>query len=45
MGERISIYRVLVQKPYGKWQHGNPKCILQENSKMDFKEVNVGELT
>ena len=45
MGERISIYRVLVQKPEGKRQHENPSCILQENIKMDFKEVNVVELT
>jgi hypothetical protein len=45
MGERRDADRVLVGKPEGKRQLGRPKHKLEDNIKMDFKEVGRGPLT
>jgi hypothetical protein len=39
MGERGSIYRVLVGKPEGKRPPGRPRRRWEDNIKMDFQEV------
>jgi len=42
MGERRGVYRVLVGKPEGKRPLGRPRCIWEDNIKMDFQEVGCG---
>jgi hypothetical protein len=39
MGERRSIYRVLVGKPEGKRPLGRPRHRWEDNIKMDLQEV------
>ena len=41
---RIGVYRVLVGKPEGKRPLGRPRCRLEDNIKMDLKEVGCGGL-
>jgi hypothetical protein len=42
MGERSSVYRVLVGKPEGKRVLGRPTCRWKDNIKADLKEVGCG---
>jgi hypothetical protein len=42
MGERRGMYRVLVGKPEGKRPLGRPRCIWEDNIKMDLQEVGCG---
>jgi hypothetical protein len=42
MGERISVYRVLVDKPGGKRPHGRPRRKWHDNIKCIFKMWNGG---
>jgi len=42
MGERRSVYRVLVRKPEGKRPLGRPWLRWEDNIKMDLQEVGYG---
>jgi len=42
MGERRSIYRVLVRKPEGKRPLGRPRHRWEDNIKMDLQVVGCG---
>jgi len=42
MGEGRGVHRVLVGKPEGKRPMGRPRCRLEDNLKMDLKEVGGG---
>jgi hypothetical protein len=42
MGERISVYRILVGRPDGKRPLGRPRSRLEDNIKMDLQEVGYG---
>jgi len=42
MGERRSVYRVLVRKPEGKRPLGRPRRRWEDNIKMDVPEVGCG---
>jgi len=42
IGERRGIYRDLVGKPGGKSPLGRPRCIWEDNIKMDLQEVGCG---
>jgi len=42
MGERRGVYRILVGKPEGKRPCGRPRHRLENNIKMDLKEVGCG---
>jgi len=42
MGEDSGVHRVLVGKPEGKRPLGRPRRRLEDNSKMDLKEVGGG---
>jgi len=42
MGERRSVYRVLVGKPEGKRPRGRPRRRWEDNIKMDLQEVRCG---
>ena len=42
MGELRRVYRVLVMKPEGKRPLGRPRCIWEDNIKMDLQEVGCG---
>jgi len=42
MGERRSIYRVLVGKPEGKRPFGRPRHRWEDNIKMDLQKVRCG---
>jgi hypothetical protein len=44
MGERRSLYMVLVGKPEGKGPLGRPKRRQEYNIKMDFQEVECGSM-
>jgi hypothetical protein len=39
MGEERGLYRVLMGKPEGKGSLGRPRCIWEDNIKMDLQEV------
>ena len=39
MGEKRGVYKVLVGKPKGKRPLGRPKCIWEDNIKMDLQDV------
>jgi hypothetical protein len=41
-GEWSGVNRVLVRKHEVKRPHGKPKCVLEDNIKMDFQEVRCG---
>jgi hypothetical protein len=41
MGEGRGVYRVLVGKPEGKRPLGRPRRSLEDNIKMDFKDVGL----
>ena len=43
MGERKSVYRVLVGKPEGERLLGRPRRKWEDSSKMDLQEVGLGE--
>jgi hypothetical protein len=43
MGERKSVYRVLVGKPEGKTPLGRPSRRWENNIQMDLQEVGCGE--
>ena len=45
MGERRSVYRVLVGKPEGKRKLGRLRRRWEDNIKMDLHEVDVGART
>jgi len=45
MGERISVYRVLVGKPEGKRLLGRPRSRWEDNIKMDIQEVGCGNMS
>jgi len=45
MGERRSVYRVLVGKSEGKRPFGRPRRRWKDNIKMDLKEVGMGGRT
>ena len=42
MGERIGVYKVLVEKPEGKRPLGRPRRRWEDNSKMDLRELGYG---
>jgi hypothetical protein len=42
MGERRSVYRVLVGKPRGKRPLGRPRLRWENNIKIDLQEVGCG---
>jgi len=42
MGERRSVYRVLMGKPEGKRLLGRPRLRWENNIKMDFQEMGCG---
>ena len=42
VGERSSVYRVLVGKPEGKRPLGRPRRRWEDNIKMDIQEVGCG---
>jgi hypothetical protein len=44
MGERCSLYRVLVGKPEEKRPLGRPRLRWEDNIKMDLQEVGSGSL-
>jgi len=44
MGERISVYRVLVGNPEGKRLIGRPRSRWEDIIKMDFQEVGCGNM-
>ena len=44
MGERRGVYRVLVGKPEGKRPLGRPRRRWDDNIKMDFQEVECGNV-
>jgi hypothetical protein len=39
MGEKRNTYWVLVGKPEGRRQHGQPRLSLEDNIKMDLKVI------
>jgi hypothetical protein len=41
MGERRSVYRVLVGRPKGKRPLGRPRCRWEDSIKMDFREIGI----
>jgi len=43
MGNRRSVYRVLMGKPEGRRPFGRPRRRLEDNIKMDRQEVGCGE--
>jgi hypothetical protein len=42
MGERGSVYRVLVGRPEGKRPLGRPRPTWEDNIKMDLREIGIG---
>jgi hypothetical protein len=42
MGEKRNVYRILVEKPEGEGQLGKPRYKLEDNIKMDLREVGWG---
>jgi len=38
------VYRVLVEKPKGKRPLGRPRCVWEDNVKMDLQEVGCGDM-
>jgi len=42
VGERISVYKVLVRKREGERPLGRPRCRWEDNIKMDFQELGCG---
>jgi hypothetical protein len=44
MGERRSVYRILVGKPEGKRPLGRPRRRWEENIKMDLQEIGCGAM-
>jgi hypothetical protein len=42
MGERIGVYRVLVEKPAGKRPLGRPRRRWDDNNRWIFRKSNVG---
>jgi hypothetical protein len=42
MGEKRNSYRILVGKPEGKRPLGKPKSMLEDNIKMDLREIGWG---
>jgi hypothetical protein len=42
MGERRSVYRVLVGKPEGKRPRGRRRDVWEDKNKMDLQEVGCG---
>jgi len=42
MGERGSVYRVLVGKPEGKNPLGRPRCRWEDNTNLGLQEVGCG---
>ena len=44
MGERRGMYSALVGKPLGKRPLGRPKRRLEDNIKMDLKEIGCGTM-
>jgi hypothetical protein len=45
MGERRGVYRTLVEKPEGRRPLGRPRYRLEDNIKMDLREVGWGTWT
>jgi hypothetical protein len=41
MGEGRGVYRVLVGRPYGKKPLARPRCRLEDNIKMDLREIGI----
>jgi hypothetical protein len=44
MWEGRGVYMVLVVEPWGKRPLGRPKCIWEDNIKMDLQEVECGDM-
>jgi hypothetical protein len=42
IGVRRGVYRILVWKPEGRRQLGRPRCIFEDNIKMNLQEVECG---
>ena len=45
MGERRRVHKVLVGKPEGNRQLGEPRCRREDNIKMEIQEVGCGAWT
>jgi hypothetical protein len=45
MGKREGTYRILMEKPEGKWPLGRPRRRWEDNNKMDLQEVGWGAWT
>jgi hypothetical protein len=41
MGEGRDVYRVLVGRPKSKRPLGRPRCRLEDNIKMDLREIGI----
>ena len=42
MGDRRSVYRVLVERPEGRKPFGRPRCRWEDNIKMHVQEMGWG---
>jgi len=42
MGKMRGTYRILMEKPEGKWQLGRPRSRWEDNNKMDLQGVEWG---
>jgi hypothetical protein len=41
MGEGRGVYKVLVGRPLGRRPLGRPRCRLEDNIKMDLREIGI----
>jgi len=42
MGKMRGTYRILMEKPEGKWPLGRPRSRWEDNNKMDLQKWDVG---
>jgi hypothetical protein len=42
MGEMQAAYRILFGKPEGKRPRGRPRCVWEDNNKIDLQKVGCG---
>jgi hypothetical protein len=41
MGEGRGVYRILIGRPEGKRPLGRPRCMCEDNIKMDLREIGI----